>query len=293
MRRSWRTSDSQLNQASMNSKIVGPPSTIGRTSASYIGRSKYNNFSLFASHNKGKIGASRDIGRDVTGARGSAHNVLGTSANALLLNEVNRAQGVYDLAVIAHIDASNNRLIKNSERHVDASFSQPYIGEEAIAAINEDRNTLLTFLDSSELQIKINSLSGTTQTSAKGAKNQLISDISGGDISDEDKYYTYIEVNGDITDISGWIEKIKTANTNLQELAFGNKRSIQYTLLIDEYNLDVNVPDISNSYNLATSAINAEAAYNLAITTETIAKAAEESALEVLQKAKSEVYVPK
>lgn len=292
MRRSWRTSDSQLNQASMNSKIVGPPSTIGRTSASYIGRSKYNNFSLFASHNKGKIGASRDIGRDVTGARGSAHNVLGTSANALLLNEVNRAQGVYDLAVIAHIDASNNRLIKNSERHVDASFSQPYIGEEAIAAINEDRNTLLTFLDSSELQIEINSLSGTTNSNAISAKDQLISYISGGDISDEDKYYTYIEVTGDITDISGWIEKIKTANTNLQELAFGNKTSIQYTL-IDKYALDVNVPDISNSYNLATSAINAEAAYNLAITTESIAKAAEESALEVLQKAKSEVYVPK
>jgi hypothetical protein len=78
----------------------------------------------------------------------------------------------------------------------------------------------------------------------------------------------------------------------LQELAFGNKRSIQYTL-IDEFALNINVPDISNSYNLATSAINAESAYNLAITTESIAKAAEKSALEVLQKAQSEVYVPK
>lgn len=107
MRKSWKTSDSQLNRANMNSKIVGPPSTIGRASASYIGRSKYNNFSLFASHNKGKIGASRDIGRDITGSRGSAFNVLGTSANALLINNVNDAQGVYDLAVIAH-NANNN-----------------------------------------------------------------------------------------------------------------------------------------------------------------------------------------
>jgi len=98
MRSNWKTSSSQLNHYSMTSKQTGPPSTIGRTSASYIGRRKYNDFSMWSRTTMDKTSQSRNIGRYIRSARPSAQNVLGSSANALLLDKVTRAQVIYEAA---------------------------------------------------------------------------------------------------------------------------------------------------------------------------------------------------
>ena len=45
-----------------------------------------------------KTSQSRNIGQSIVGARSSAQNVLGSSANVLLLDKVTRAQVIYDAA---------------------------------------------------------------------------------------------------------------------------------------------------------------------------------------------------
>jgi hypothetical protein len=38
MRKSWRTSDSEINRQAMTSKVVGPPSTVGIPTSTYLAR---------------------------------------------------------------------------------------------------------------------------------------------------------------------------------------------------------------------------------------------------------------
>ena len=91
----------------------------------------------------------RNIGRDLVAARGSAWNARGTSANTILINEVNDAQGVYTKAVAADTAAEQALSAASDALYVDP-VADPLVpkGKDAINGLDSSSKTLLKdFLD--------------------------------------------------------------------------------------------------------------------------------------------------
>lgn len=227
----------------------------------------------------------RNIGRDLVAARGSAWNARGTSANTILINEVNDAQGVYAKAVAADT-AAEQALSAASDALYEDPAADPLVPKAKSAIENlmttsgtNARKLLLDFLDkagSSQLNTDIASIADATdKQNAENKRDELHTAVENVTTLDAATYDP--ESAEDVAKLKTLVAQF---NTEVQNIA-------DFLAL---YSLSTSAPDVSSLITAASDEVSNSETYFTAVATEAATKTAEAAALVALQKAQAAVY---
>ena len=161
-----------------------------------------------------KTTVGRNTGRSVTGVRGSAWNVIGTSAHSILIYDVTSASQTLDHATTAESAANTAKTIASDAREdsSDPTVGPVAFGVIAINNINTARTTMLSFL---------NITSGAVKTAAAAADTDNSDTVASYELSRLNQLFTSIQqLNAndfDLTSSSNLsINDIKDYNASIQ-----------------------------------------------------------------------------
>lgn len=218
---------------------------------------------------KQRANHGRNTGRNVTASRSGSWNVKGTSANVILINEVNDAQGVLTAATTAYAIATNalttatNALYDN-----DDPSTGTLLGQTAITSLNGAIGTLTG---------QLNGLSLSDQ-SAIDARDNIVSNL--GNITTlTSTDYDPLDANATLTPAD-----IKAVNT-----AFLAEVSARDTLY-SAYSISPLGTTFTTTTNAATTAVTRGETYDAAVITEANTAAAKTAATTALAAAQAAVY---
>lgn len=218
-----------------------------------------------------------NTGRSVTGVRGSAWNVIGTSAHSILIDDVTSASQTLDHATTAESAANTAKTIASDalEDSSDTTVGPVAFGVIAINNINTARTAMIEFLDTS---------SGPVKNAAVLANNNNQNTVATDELDILNQLFTSIQQlnanNFDLTSTSSLsINDIKDYNASIQS------GKDQVFMFIGTLEGTLTIPTEVATANASTStAITKHANYTAAVANEIAtnnAKAAAQTALDI------------
>ena len=229
---------------------------------------------------KQRANHGRNTGRNVTASRSGSWNVKGTSANTILINEVNTAQGVLTAATTAYaiatsaLTAATNALYDN-----DDPSSGNLLGQTAITSLNGARTTLLSNLSDFASTIDSSSLTDDEKNAAESERYSIASITHTSISSPADYDPTDSSATTNISHIKALVESLSTAVSRIDTLvatypALTSPIAQSVTTAIDDGNAEIT--------RVAT--------YDAAVITEANTAAAKTAATTALAAAQAAVY---
>jgi hypothetical protein len=227
---------------------------------------------------KQRANHGRNIGRNVTASRSGSWNVKGTSANTILINEVNTAQGVLTAATTAYTNATAALTTATDDLYSDPVAKTTPKGNAVISALNTARSTLSSNLAGFANTIDSSTLTDDEKNAAETERVSIASitqtQIPAGTYDPTDSSAT-----PNISDIKALVESLSTAVSRMETLV------ATYTALTSP---------IAQSVTTAITDGNAEitrvATYDAAVITEANTAAAKTAATTALVAAQAAVY---
>jgi hypothetical protein len=225
---------------------------------------------------KQRANHGRNTGRNVTASRSGSWNVKGTSANTILINEVNDAQGVLTAATTAHTNATDALTTAT-----DALYSDPTTpkGIAIIDALNTAIGTLSGNLAGFATTIT-NNLTGSEETNAETERDS-IAKITQASISNSTDYNPIdSSATTNISHIKALVESLSTAVSRTDALV------ASYSGLSSSP-VDSAVTDAIDNGNAEITRV---ATYDAAVITKANTAAAKTAATTALAAAQAAVY---
>jgi hypothetical protein len=221
-----------------------------------------------------------NTGRSVTAVRGSAWNVIGTSAHSILIDNVTSASQSLSHATTAESAANTAKTNANTAREDDSTPPVAF-GNIAINDINSARTAMIGFLNTSSGAVKTAAAETDANNGNKVASdelsrlNQLFSTIQQLDVN---KFNLTSSSILSINDIKDYNASIQSATDQV---------SIFLATLQDPFT----IPSEVATANASTStAITADANYTAAVANEIATNNAKSSAQTALDIANSRLY---
>lgn len=215
-----------------------------------------------------------NTGRSVTAVRGSAWNVIGTSAHSILIDDVTRASQSLSHATTAE-NAANTAKTNASTARNNSATPPVAFGDIAITDINSARTAMIGFLNTS---------SGAVKTAAAAADTNNSDIVASSELSRLNTLFTSIQQlntnDFDLTSSSNLsINDIKDYNASIQS------GTAQVSMFLGTLQGTFTIPSEVATANASTStAITADANYTAAVANEIAtnnAKAAAQTALDI------------
>ena len=227
---------------------------------------------------KQRANHGRNTGRNVTASRSGSWNVKGTSANVILINEVNDAQGVLTAATTAHanataeLTAATNALYDNNDPSTGT-----LLGQTAITSLNNAINTLSTNMTSFKGDIETSNLTNDEKTLAKNECDSIATHTT----ITNSTYYNPIDSSAttNISHIKALVESLSTAVSRFNTLVTA------YPALSSPDNSGV-----TDAIDKGNAEITRVATYDAAVITEANTAAAQAAANTALAAAQAAVY---
>ena len=221
-----------------------------------------------------------NTGRSVTAVRGSAWNVIGTSAHSILIDNVTSASQSLSNATTAESAANTAKTNANTARKDDSTPAVAF-GDIAITDINSARTAMIGFLNTSSGAVK-------TAADAADASNQNTDAIS--ELGRLNTLFESIQpLNANNFDLTSFsilsINDIKDYNASIQS------GTAQVSMFLGRLQGTFTIPSEVATANASTStAITADANYTAAVANEIATNNAKSAAQTAIDIANSRLY---
>ena len=222
-----------------------------------------------------------NTGRSVTAVRGSAWNVIGTSAHSILIDNVTSASQSLSHATTAENAANTAKTNASTARNNSASPPVAF-GDIAINDINSARTAMIAFLNNTSI--------GAVKTAAVAADTNNSDTVASDELIRLNQLFTSIQqLNAndfDLTSSSNLsINDIKDYNASIQS------GTAQVSMFLGTLQGTFTIPSQVATANASTStAITADANYTAAVANEIATNNAKSAAQTALDIANSRLY---
>jgi hypothetical protein len=227
---------------------------------------------------KQRANHGRNTGRNVTASRSGSWNVKGTSANTILINEVNDAQGVLNAATTAHTNATTALTTATNALYSDSPTNTTPGGIAVISALNTAINTLSGNLAGFATTIDNSTLTDDEKNAAKTERDSIAS-ITQTQIPSGTYDPTDSSATPNISDIKALVESLSTAVSRMDTLV------ATYTALTSPV-----VSGVTDAIDNGNAEITRVATYDAAVITKANTAAAQAAANTALAAAQAAVY---
>lgn len=227
---------------------------------------------------KQRANHGRNTGRNVTASRSGSWNVKGTSANTILINEVNTAQGVLTAATTAHANATDALTTATNALYDNSSTNTIPEGIAVISALDTAIGTLSGNLTDFATTITNSSLTDNDKDDAEKERD-LIARISHTSIPAGTYNPTDSSGTPNISHIKALVESLSTAVSRFNTLVTA------YPALSSPDNSGV-----TDAIDNGNAEITRVATYDAAVITKANTAAAKTAATTALAAAQAAVY---
>lgn len=229
---------------------------------------------------KQRANHGRNTGRNVTASRSGSWNVKGTSANVILINEVNDAQGVLTAATTAHANATTALATATDALYSDPIAKTPK-GIAIIDELNAAIGTLSTNVTSFKSDIDASNLADNDKNIAKNECDSIATHTTIANSTDYNPTDSSATTN--ISHIKALVESLSTAVSRFNTLVNVTYPALSFLTLPDN-------SGVTTAINNGNAEITRVATYDAAVITEANTAAAQAAANTALAAAQAAVY---